>query len=407
MVAFAYRAANEAGNVVTGVIEEESEAVALRALEQQALTPLTLRRAKNARDAAADKGETTRIRLRQRQLLDFTRQLRVMLNSGITLLSALSLLRQTSHDPKYRALMERIAGDIQSGATLSEALAAHPNTFDDFYIGTVRAGEAGGVHLQAMDELIKHYERRTEMRREVIGALTYPAIVVCALVVASIVMLTFVVPQFKGLFAGMGADLPAPTRVLLTVSDMIREHSLLLGGGVVAIIVTIVAVLRTPRGRATFGYMVAHIPLLGRVVYLSTVVQFCRMVALLEAAGLPLLETFKIVENALFPGRVRKLTGEIRRQVGGGSTIASAVADTNVLPKLVEHMISVGEATGDIDQMLNAAGDHLEEQMRLRIKSLTTALEPVLVLVISAMVLGMALAIFLPIWDMNSVMLNK
>ena len=407
MVAFAYKAANETGKVVSGVIEEESEAVALRTLEQQSLTPLTLRRAKNKRAAATGQGETTRIRLRQRQLLDFTRQLRVMLNSGITLLSALSLLRQTSGDARYRALLERIAGDIQSGATLSEALAGHPNTFDGFYVGTVRAGEAGGVHLAAMDELIKHYERRTEMRREVINALTYPAIVVCALVVACIVMLTFVVPQFKGLFAGLGADLPMPTRVLLGASDMIRQHSLYIGGGVVTLLVAIVMTLRTPRGRSAFGHMMARIPLLGRVVYLATVVQFCRMIALLEAAGLPLLETFKIVENALFPGRVRTLTGDIRRKVASGSSIAAAIAGTNVLPKLVEHMISVGEATGEIDQMLHASADHLEEEMRLRIKRLTTALEPALVLVVSALVLAVALAIFLPIWDMNTIMLNK
>ena len=407
MPAFAYRAADVTGRVVEGVLEGESEAVALRTLEKRSLTPLTLRQARNKRAAAAGRALTTNIRLRLPQLLEFTRQLKVMLNSGITLLSALGVLRATTAEGKYRKLLDRVAGDIQSGATLSEALSAHPRTFDPFFIGTIRAGEAAGVHSEALDELIRYYERRAMMKRELVNALTYPAIVMVALIGACVVMLTWVVPQFTGLFGGMGAQLPLPTKLLLGASSFVTEHSGLLLAGIGALVAGFWLLVSNPAGRALIARVVTGLPLFGSVLYLSTVIQFSRMIALLEAAGLPLLETLKIVENALMPGRVQRLTVDVRRKVAGGSSITAAVSKTDVLPKLVEHMISVGEATGNIDELLSAAAAHFEEQMQVRIRRLTTALEPLLVLVVSSLVLLVALAIFLPIWEMNSMVLKQ
>ncbi len=407
MPVFTYRAADMTGRVVEGVLDGESETEALRSLEQKSLTPLTIRQAKNRRAAMAGQGVTTRIRLRQHQLLEFTRQLKVMLRSGITLLSALGTLRSTTGAGPYRELLDRIAADIQRGATLSEALAAHPRTFDGFYIGTIRAGEAAGVHPEALDELIKYYERRAAARRQLINALTYPAIVVVTLVGACAVMLTWVVPQFRGLFAGLGAELPLPTRILLGASNFLTNH-----GGLVALGVALAAVgfwlaLRTPAVRSFVGRVIVRIPLLGQIIYLATVVQFARMIALLEGAGLPLLETLHIVEKALLPGSVRNLTADVRRKVAGGNSISASISGTNVLPKLVEHMISVGETTGNIDELLIAAAEHYEEKMQVRMRRLTTALEPLLVLVVSSMVLFVALAIFLPVWRMNSVLMGS
>ena len=407
MPAFAYRAADSTGRVLEGVLEGESEAVALRALEHQSLTPLTLRRAKDARAAASGEATASRIRLRLPQLLEFTRQLKVMLKSGITLLSALGTLRATTKEGSYCRLLDRIAADIQSGATLSEALAAHPRTFDPFYIGTIRAGEAAGIHPEALEELIKYYERRAESRRQVFNALTYPAIVVVALIGACIVMLTWVVPQFAGIFAGMSTELPLPTRVLLGISAFVRGHSVLLLGGAATLVVGGVALSRQPAVRNAFGVFVSRVPVIGSIIYLSTVIQFARMIALLESAGLPLLETFRIVESAVMAGPVKRLTHEMRRRCASGDSIASAVQDTGVLPKLVEHMIIVGETTGNIDELLLAAAAHFEERLQVRIRALTTVLEPVLVLVVSSLVLGVALAIFLPIWKMNSALMNS
>ncbi|MGD8451490.1 MAG: type II secretion system F family protein [Phycisphaerae bacterium] len=407
MPAFMYRAADLTGRVTEGVLEEESEAVALRRLEQQSLTPLTLRRAKDKRAAAAGRAATSRIRLRLSQLLEFTRQLKVMLKSGITLLDALGILRAASGPGAYRRLLDSLAADIQRGATLSEALAAHPKTFDAFYIGTIRAGEAVGVHPEAMDELIRHFERRAALRRELINALTYPAIVIMTLIGACVTMLIFVVPQFTSLFANMGERLPLPTRILLAASDFTTQHGVFLGVGAGVLLAVIVATRRSSTTKTLLARLLARVPMIGRIVYLSTVIQFCRMIALLEGAGLPLLETLRIVEDALLPGRVQRLATQIRRNVAAGSSISSTVTGSHVLPKLVEHMVTVGEATGSIDEMLSACATHLEEEMRVRIKILTTALEPALVLVVSGFVLLVALAIFLPVWEMNSMYLKS
>ncbi|MBU0617819.1 MAG: type II secretion system F family protein [Planctomycetes bacterium] len=407
MPSFVYRAADTTGRVIEGVLDGESEADVARTLAQRSLTPLRMRRAKSKRAAKrGNLGMTTRIRLKQRQLLEFTRQLKVMLASGVTLLSTLALLRQRAKGD-YQQLLDRIAGDIQSGATLSEALAAHPRSFDAFYIGTILAGEAGGISTAALDELIAYHERRATLRREILSALMYPPIVVAALIGACIVMLTWVVPQFKSVFAAAGGTLPLPTRVLLAISQFVTNHAWELGAGVIVSAIATWFLARLPAVRSTVGHALAQLPVIGHVFYLSSVVQFSRMTALLERAGLPLLESLKVVEDMLMVGPVKTLTADVRRKVTIGSSISDAVTGKRVLPELIEQMIAVGEQTGRIDETLSAAATHYEENIRLRIKQLTTALEPALTLVVSALVLGLALAIFLPMWETNTLLLKR
>ena len=350
--------------------------------------------------------QPTKIRLKLRELLEFTRQLKLMLASGITILSTVALLRQRAKGG-FRQMLDRLAADIQRGCTLSEALAAHPRTFDPFYLGTVRAGEAAGVHTEALEELIAYYERRVALRRHIVGALTYPAIVLAVLMGACAVMLVWVVPQFEGIFSRGGVELPLPTRVLLGVSAFLRTQTWFVVGGLVATGVGVWLAGRSPRVRTAAGFALSKLPLIGHIVFLSTVVQFARMLALLERSGLPLLDTFKVIADMLMPGPVKSLTADVRKQVAAGAAISDALAETHVLPDLVEQMIVVGEQTGRIDETLSAAANHYEEEIRIRIGRLTTALEPLLTIGVSSLVMGVALAIFLPMWKMNSVMLKQ
>ncbi|MEW6252979.1 MAG: type II secretion system F family protein, partial [Planctomycetota bacterium] len=380
------------------------EADVARALEQQALVPLKMRPAAGSRRQDTASGPT-KLRLKLRELLEFSRQLKVMLASGITILSTLALLRQRATGA-YQRLLERIAADIQRGATLSDALAAHPRTFDPFYVGTIRAGEAAGVHTEALAELIAYYERRAGLRREVVSALTYPAIVVLTLIGACIVLLTCVVPQFQTIFAAAGGTLPLPTRALLAVSGFFVAYGWYVLATLLAVALGLWRLSPRPGFRRLVGRALARVPILGRVYHLATIVQFCRMLALLERAGLPVLESFRVVHEMLMAGPIKELVADARRRIAAGSSIADAIAGTRVLPDLVEQMIVVGEQSGRIDETLAAAAAHYEEELRVRIKRLTIMLEPVLTLTISALVLGVALAIFLPMWQMNRMLLK-
>ncbi len=404
MPSFIYQAADSTGRVLEGVLEGPSEADVVSALEQRALTPLKLRPAKGGRAVAQAVGPT-KIRLRLGELLDFSRQLKVMLASGITILSTLAILRQRAKGG-YRRLLDRVAADIQRGSTLSEALAAHPRTFDPFYVGTIRAGEAAGVHTEALEQLIAYYERRAALRREVTSALMYPAIVVLTLIAACIVLLTWVVPQFQMIFASSNAVLPLPTRVLLAVSGFVKGHGWELLGGLIVLVVIGWLIHPLPRVRAIFGHLLARLPLIGQIFRIAAVVQFSRMIGLLERAGLPMLETLRIVAEMLMPGPIKELTVAATRKVTAGSSLADAFTGARVLPDLVEQMIAVGEHSGRIDETLKAAAEHYEEEIRVRIRRLTTALEPLLTLLISGLVLGVALAIFLPMWQTNSMLLK-
>jgi type II secretory pathway component PulF len=406
MPSFVYQAADRLGRIVDGRMDAESEAEATRQLEGQALVPVQLRRVRSKSDPKSATTGASRIRLRPQELLDFSRQLKVMLASGITVLSTLALLRQRARG-NYQLLLDRIAAEIQRGATLSDALAAHPRTFDPFYVGTIRAGEAAGVHTEALTELIAYYERRAALRREVISALTYPAIVIVVLIAACAVLLTFVVPQFQGIFSSTGAQLPLPTRVLLGTSALVNTHKWLLVGVGVALGLAGWQLSLLPRVRSALSRLLANIPVLGQVFYLAGVIQFCRMTALLERSGLPVLDTLRIVGEMLMPGPIKSLMFALRRQVATGSSISDALSGTRTLPDLVQQMILVGEQTGHVDETLSNAAAHYEEEIRVKIKRLTILLEPALTIGISALVLGVALAIFLPLWQMNSLLLKK
>ncbi len=406
MPSFTYQAADAGGNVRTGLLEATSEAEAIRALEQRALLPLKTRLVKSATDKFGATAGTTNIRLRLSELLEFSRQLKVMLASGVSILTTLALLRQRAKG-NYGVLLDRIGADIQRGTTLSEALAAHPRTFDSFYVGTIRAGEAAGVHTESLDELIKYYERRAGLRREIVSALLYPGIVVLTLIGACVVMLTCVVPQFQSIFEASGAALPLPTRVLIGASDLLTGHPWKLLGGLAAVIAAIWLLSPNPTFRRAVGRAVNRLPMMGEIYYLSTVTQFSRMLALLERSGLPLIETLQVIEQMLMPGPVRDLTGKIRRDVATGSSVTISVSEGKALPQLVEQMIAVGEETGRLDETLGAAAEHYEEVIRVRIQRVMTALEPLLTLLVSSVVMGVALAVFLPMWESNTLMLKQ
>lgn len=406
MPSFAYRAADPHGRIVSGELECESEAELLRALEQRALTAVQTRRSAAQRRPVDSGTEPTRIRLPLVQQLQFTRQLKVLLASGITLLAALALLRKQARGA-YHTFLNRVATDIQRGGTLSDALAQHPRTFDAFYIGVVRAGETAGQQAETLAELVAHYERHAALRRDLLAALTYPAIVMLVLIGAAAIMLTCVVPQFEAIFAASRASLPLPTRLLLGISRFVTGYPATLAAAVAGLAAGLWLVLAQPAVRATLGRFATRLPLFGRLLYLHTIVQFCRMTALLERSGVPILETLRVVEAMLIPGRVRTLIGDVRRQVVAGNSLSGSIEGTAALPDLVEQMIAVGENTGKIDETLLAAAAHYEDETRVQIKRLTVALEPLLTLLVSALVLGMALAIFLPMWEMHSLLLKK
>jgi len=432
MPTFTYKAATAEGGLVSGVLDGDSEADVLRTLDEQALTVVALRPARTANRPAGSGGQlgwggrlagwggrlarhsesraealgtTTTVRLRTVQLLEFTRQLKVMLASGVPLLETLGVLHGRARGD-YQMMLARISTDIQRGATLSEALAQHPRTFDPLYVGTIRAGEAAGLQTEVLDQLTAYYERRAALRRELYGALTYPAIVVVTLIGACALLLTYVVPQFQSIFAAAKVNLPLPTQLLLATSRFMTAHGVHLLIGVVALALIAWWAAPHPRVRAAAGALAARLPVMGSILRLTTVVQFAQMLGLLERAGLPVLETLKVIETMLLPGPVRALTGHVRRQVAAGNSITAALEGTHVLPDLVEHMIAVGEQSGRIDETLLAAAQHYEEEMRVRLKRLTTALEPLLTLLVSGMVLFVAMAVFLPLWEANALMLK-
>ena len=410
MPSFVYRAADSSGRLIDGEINCNSESDAVLELERRDLTALSMKRTGSRSEESetarsSGRNPASRIRLKPTVVLDFTRQLKVLLANGATVTDIFRLLRRRAGGD-YRRFLEQVVADIQRGGTLSEALARHPRSFDAFYIGTIRAGEAGGVQPEALEELVRFHERRMALKRDVIGALSYPAIVILTLIGAAIVMLTLVIPQFETVFAGAGARLPLATRVLMAISHFVKDQWMALSLAALVGAGAAWQALRMPRCRVWLGWLGSKTPFVGGVLYLGSVVQFGRMVALLERAGLPIMETLKIVNDAIIPGRVRQMTENIRRQIAAGASLTAAIVADGSLPVVMEHSVAVGESSGTVDEALNTASDHFEDMMHVRIRRMTLALEPILMFVVAAMVLGVALAIFLPMWELNSVLLN-
>jgi type IV pilus assembly protein PilC len=427
MPTFQYEAMNQSGQEVKDEIEAQSTEDALAKIRSLGYYPTKLRQkgGKKAAKAAGGGGDSKPGkgkqvggigRVKQKEIVQFTRQLSTLQDAGLPILRSLRILEQQQKPGMLRVILRNVADDIEGGSTLSEAMSRQPKAFDRLYCNMVAAGEMGGVLDVILQRLADFMEKAQRLKRKVIGAMIYPAVVItfAVLIVAGIMIA--VVPKFKEIFKDFGTELPAMTMLLMNISEwfVAGTESLPVPGWVYIIATPVVWILtakllrQSEAGRYGLDKLKLSIPIMGNILAKSSVARFTRTLGTLLAAGVPILEAINITRdtagNEVFARALNKVHDEIRE----GESFANPLRSAKICDSIVINMIDVGEETGDLDKMLIKIADNYDEEVETLVDGLVSLLEPIMVVVLGGIVGFIVIALFLPLVHLiNSVSSGK
>ena len=339
-----------------------------------------------------------------KDLCVFTRQFATMVNAGLPLVQCLDVLARQLNKPYFKQVVQQVMLDVEGGSTLADGLKRHPRAFSDLFTNMVAAGEAGGILDVILQRLAVYLEKADALRRKVKGAMMYPTIVLVVALSACIFMLVAIIPVFAKMFADFVGELPTPTRVVMGASDFLRAYWWAVLAGLGCIVGSIKAYRKTTSGRLKIDKLLLRIPVLGDVLRKASVSRFTRTLGTLIGSGVPILQGLEITArtagNMVIQGAIEKTSVSISQ----GDTIAEPLRSSNVFPPMVVQMISIGEQTGALDEMLSKIADFYDDEVDAAVEALTAAIEPIMIVVMGAMVGGMLVAMYLPIFKMASVM---
>ena len=402
MPTFAYSGRTRSGQNVTGERVADTMDAAVAALRREQIMVTRIDAAKAAKAAAAKKAAQGGVKVPSKNLAIFVRQFSVMIDAGLPLVQCLDILGKQEPHKGFSGVILKTREDVEAGAALADAMKKHPKTFDALFTNMIAAGEAGGILDTILKRLAVYIEKSVKLKGEVKSAMIYPiAVIVIATVVVSAILWK-VIPTFAQLFAGLGAQLPLATRVVISLSDMLVSYGwiLIIVGGVVAW--AIKTYYATENGRRVLDAIMLKLPILGNILRKVAVARFCRTLSTLMASGVPILDgldiTARTAGNAIIEDAIQVTRSAIER----GETISAPLRETGVFPSMVVQMINVGETTGALDAMLSKIADFYEEEVDTAVAGLLTLMEPVMIAVLGVVVGGIVIAMYLPIFDLIS-----
>jgi type IV pilus assembly protein PilC len=398
MASFAYTGRTRSGETVTGERVAESLEAATAALRRDQILVTRITPAKAKADAATQpvKGK----KAKAKNLAVFTRQFSVMIDAGLPLVQCLEILGAQEEDKNFSKVILATRADVESGASLADAMKKHPKTFDALYTNMIAAGEAGGILDTILKRLAVYIEKNVKLVAQVKSAMIYPVAVltIAALVVA--VILWKVIPTFAGLFAGLGAELPLPTRVVIWMSNVLVKFMPFIVVGIVGLIFALRQYYSTNNGRHVVDGVLLRLPILGLILRKIAVARFCRTLSTLISSGVPILDGLEITAKTAGNAIVEDAVMATRKSIERGETVSAPLKETKVFPAMVTQMIGVGEATGALDTMLAKIADFYEEEVDTAVAGLLTLLEPVMIAFLGGIVGGIVIAMYLPIFSL-------
>ena len=400
MATFAYSGRTRQGQTVSGERIADSMDGAVAALRREQILVTQINPVKEA--AAKAPAKPTGKRVSAKNLAVFTRQFSVMIDAGLPLVQCLEILGTQEEDKNFAGVILATRTDVESGASLADAMKKHPKAFDPLFTNMIAAGEAGGILDTILKRLATYIEKAVKLKGQVKSAMIYPVavIVIAALVVG--VILWKVIPTFANLFAGLGADLPLPTRVVIAMSNGLVRFMPFILVGIGAAIFAFRSYYASPGGRKVIDSITLKLPVLGPLMRKIAVARFCRTLSTLLASGVSILEALDITARTAGNAIVEEAILTTRKSIERGETIAQPLKETNVFPSMVVQMISVGEATGALDTMLSKIADFYEEEVDVAVAGLLTLLEPIMIFFLGVVVGGIVIAMYLPIFDLIS-----
>lgn len=335
-----------------------------------------------------------------KDMVVFSRTFSTMIDAGLPVVQCLDMLGSQSENPHFGKILMGVKAEVESGKSLSEGLSKYPRVFDDLFVNLVAAGEAGGILDLIFRRLAAYLEKAEKLRRQVRGAMVYPAGIISVGFGVITLMLTFVLPTFEKMFADLGAgQLPAPTRVVIALSHFFVDYWYIIFGSIGLGIFGIVSAYRTPKGRIIFDNIILRSPVIGNIVRKGAVARFTRTMGTLLSSGVNLLEALDIVARTSGNEVVKQAILQTREKVSQGSDIATPLIETQVFPPMVCQMIGVGEQTGAMDEMLQKIADFYEDEVDAAVSAMTALIEPLILVFLGVGVGGLLIAMYLPIFN--------
>lgn len=398
MPIFKYIAKNEHGENIKGKVEAHSKTQAADVLSDRGLLVININPLGEESFASI---KNVFMGIKHGDLVNFTRQLATMINAGLPLATALSILEEQS-TPQMGHMIANLLKQIEGGATFSAALQKSNNTFSRVYIQLVRAGEIGGMLDNVLERLAETMEKEKEFREKTKGALIYPVIVVLAMFAVAFVMMVFVVPQLTSMYKDFGADLPLPTKILIGVSDVFANFWWGILGGMFLAFSALKSWKQTKQGEWQIDKFLMKLPVFGILRKKVILTEFSRTLALLLGSGVSLLEALDVVGNAMTSVVFRDAILSASKKVEKGTALSQAISHFDMFPPILHQMISVGEETGKLSEILLKLAHYFESESENAIKNMTTALEPMIMIVLGVGVGMMVIAIIMPIYNLTS-----
>ncbi|MFQ5451129.1 MAG: type II secretion system F family protein [Nitrospinaceae bacterium] len=401
MTVYFYKATDKNGKFVEGDIEAPDHRVAVQLIQRLNYFPIQVSEENSGRGIFGDwklPGREVFNRVSTKELLNITQQLATLIDSGLTLDSSLSSLAQLAEKDKTREVLSAVQKRVHAGSSFAEALSEHPQVFSKLYINMIRAGEAGGTLTTSLTRMASFMEKSEELKNNVRSAMVYPAILTLVGGSAVVVLITVVIPQFSKLFEEMGQALPLPTQIMLAISSVIRDYWGLILILLVTAAVGFVLYLKNENGRYQWDKLILHLPLFGPLVRKIEVSRFSLTTSTLIKSGVPLLQALDIVQSILSNRVIVSAMGPIQKGLKGGQGFSGPLRQSGVFPPLAIHMITVGETSGALDEMLARVSETYDREVELSIKQIISLIEPFMILfmamVIGFIVISMLLAIF-------------
>jgi type IV pilus assembly protein PilC len=402
MPTFAFAGRTRAGETVNGerLADSVDAAVAMLRREQILVTKISAVKEKAKEDKSQQKFRARKIP--SKNLAIFTRQFSVMIDAGLPLVQCLDILGRQEQHKTFASVILATRTEVEGGASLADAMRRHPKAFDTLYVNMVAAGEAGGILDTILKRLAVYIEKNVKLKGQVKAAMIYPTAVmtIAGLVVA--VILWKVIPTFAELFAGLGAELPLPTRVVIWASNSFVKAMPFMVVGVIASIFGLRAFYATYGGRRTVDNIMLKLPILGLILRKIAVARFCRTLSTLMASGVPILDGLEITARTAGNSVIEDAIMVTRQSIERGETVSAPLEKTKVFPPMVTQMINVGETTGALDAMLSKIADFYEEEVDTAVAGLLTLMEPIMIAVLGGVVGGIVIAMYMPIFDLIS-----
>jgi type IV pilus assembly protein PilC len=397
MPTYTWEGKSKQGETKKGELVADNPAVARLQIRKLGITPV---RIQEKREKPAKKF-TVRKKIPQKLIVVFTRQFATMINAGLPLVQCLNILANQQENAAFSNVITQIKGDVESGKSLAEALKNYPKVFDQLYTNLVEAGEAGGILDVILNRLSSYIEKTERLKKKVKGAMVYPAVVSGVAIAVTAVILLFVIPIFEKMFSEVGQALPAPTRFVITLSRFVSNNFIyiILGSG--AFIYLLRRFYRTEKGKYLMDDLSLKLPIFGMLLRKVAVAKFTRTFGTMVSSGVPILEAMDIVARSAGNKVVEKAIIKARGSIAQGRTISEPLAESKVFPPMVTQMIGVGEASGELDTMLNKIADFYDEDVDAAVNTLTSMMEPIMMVVLGGIVGGLVISMYLPIFKMG------